>query len=718
MDAFITGSNLLLIVAGFCLLIGVHELGHFLAARWAGIRVHEFAIGMGPTVLSYRRGVGFRRGSTDRVTADRFGAPAVHLSDRELDRHGIGETEYALRALPLGGFVRMLGQEDCNPQAVSDDPRSYQRAPIWKRMIVVSAGVIANLILAIVLFVVAFMVGVRFEAPVAGAIPPNSPAAQAVALNADTVGLSASEATGIRPGDRVVSIDGEPISTSMDILLAGGLSQPDVAVEIVVERPGVPEPLRFEVIPTVNESLGLLWFGIMPAHSTKVTNEREDRDLVSNWLDGSGLGAQGVGPGDRLVSANGVPIATASELVRALDASDGHSLDTVWAHPDGSTFDARLTPAPDFSVYVGADQRALDASERSWDWSIGGLLPLVRVDAIRRGTPNADTLRRGDVFLRLADVPGPSFSAFRRELQRHAGGDVDAIVQRDGSEVCVTCRVSSKGLLEFLPSPAYDVPMIAGVMPERLAERQSDAGDASNELEAVPTAAAGVKDAFPLSTIRSVDGVPVRDWADIRRELRRAAAGAGGSGDPAPVAVVAVPPFDSAAPETLEMRFSRSDLSSLQALGWSSDVVLTFDPEFTTLKATGPLDAIAMGLAQTKRMVLHVYLTIDRLLLKRTIGIEQLNGPVGIVHAGVKVADRGFMYLLFFLAAISVNLAVMNFLPLPIVDGGLFLFLVYERIRGRPPSIAFQNAATAVGLMLIASIFLITFFNDIRRLIG
>jgi regulator of sigma E protease len=91
---------------------------------------------------------------------------------------------------------------------------------------------------------------------------------------------------------------------------------------------------------------------------------------------------------------------------------------------------------------------------------------------------------------------------------------------------------------------------------------------------------------------------------------------------------------------------------------------------------------------------------------------------VGIVHVGTRVADRGFTYLVFFLAMISVNLAVLNFLPLPIVDGGLFVYLVYEALRGRPPSVRFQNAATLAGLLLIGGLFLVTFYNDVMRLVG
>jgi len=109
------GTNLLLIVLGFGMLIAVHELGHFLAARWAGIRVDAFAVGMGPAFLAWRRGVGLRFGSTASEVERRFGCPPEQVSMQRLRAAGVGETEYGLRMLPLGGFVRMKGQEDLRP---------------------------------------------------------------------------------------------------------------------------------------------------------------------------------------------------------------------------------------------------------------------------------------------------------------------------------------------------------------------------------------------------------------------------------------------------------------------------------------------------------------------------------------------------------------------------------------------------------------------------
>ncbi len=116
---FDTGFNFALIVLGFGLLIFVHEGGHFLAAKWAGIRTEAFAIGMGTAVVSWRKGIGFAWGSTHRAVVAKTGKAAHDLSLAELERHGIGCTEYSLRWLPIGGFVKMLGQDDADPNYVS-----------------------------------------------------------------------------------------------------------------------------------------------------------------------------------------------------------------------------------------------------------------------------------------------------------------------------------------------------------------------------------------------------------------------------------------------------------------------------------------------------------------------------------------------------------------------------------------------------------------------
>src|SRR3954447_18553843 len=165
-------TNILLLIFGFGFVIFWHELGHFIAAKWAGVKVDQFAVGFGQALISWRKGLGLRFGSSAKeyetlLQADREG---VHKRDVS----NIGETEYRLNWIPLGGYVKMLGQDDLNPNAVVNDPRAYNMKPIGKRMVIVSAGVIMNIILAIIGFSILFKMGFDVPPPVVGQVYPNS----------------------------------------------------------------------------------------------------------------------------------------------------------------------------------------------------------------------------------------------------------------------------------------------------------------------------------------------------------------------------------------------------------------------------------------------------------------------------------------------------------------------------------------------------------------
>lgn len=152
-------TNWLWAIPVFGLIILVHELGHFAAAKAFGIRVEEFAIGFGPPLASFRR----------------------------------GETRYSLRAfLVLGGFVRMSGMEDGDVA----DPRGFSSKPTWQRMVTIAAGPAMNFVLAAVLFAV--LVGIKGHLEITNRVArvlPGSPAA----------------AAGVAAGDRIVAVDGQPV---------------------------------------------------------------------------------------------------------------------------------------------------------------------------------------------------------------------------------------------------------------------------------------------------------------------------------------------------------------------------------------------------------------------------------------------------------------------------------------------------------------------------
>jgi regulator of sigma E protease len=769
--------NIGIIILGFGVLIFFHELGHFLAAKWAGIRAEGFAIGMGPVIASYRRGIGVRFGSTTKPVDQRV---HQHLESRgitidpsapedqkravvykAMEQEGIGETEYSLRWLPIGGFVKMLGQEDANPLATSKLKGSYQNAPIGKRMVVVSAGVIMNLIIGVVFFVWAFMVGVPFEAPIVGEAAPGFPAADEVPLNADDLGITQ---PGLQPGDRIVSIDGDDVHHFRDVAIASAMARPDRALELVVEREieGQMKAVRFLLTPRMHN--GLLTLGISPASSTRLYDEYPEGQL-DHLLDSTTLSAQGVRPGMRLMrvaldeESRGVAVSTFQEFEQFVKLSHGDPIHTTWSEVDEDGEPIGQTPYVELPVKP--ELIGLQATD-GFDDGLFGLSPLVAVTGFSEDSANADVLHEGDLFLRLAGVEAPRWSQFIPILQEHEGEEIEALVIREGEMISLTLDVDRKGRLGILRDVALDHPYTAAPIEEFVRLRPSPPGsgvgnegapnDAEGNIETYPSPVDGLE-IYPGSRIISVNGIEVNNWRDIREALMQATIDSpslsgrgqgGGSGElnsndpPTPQSPSVeggefggtgfppvVIPIEIELPQpgnpraTVEIELSQDDIAALHGLGWRTDLESAyFESIQIVLSAEGnPMRAITMGFEETWTFVLHTYLTIDR-LIRGTVGVEQLRGPVGIVHLGTTIAERGFMYIIFFLAMISVNLAVINFLPLPIVDGGLFLFLVYEKLKGRPPSIAFQNAATIAGLVLIVGLFLLVTYNDIARLVG
>ena len=195
----------------FGLLVLVHELGHFATAKLTGMRVDEFAIGFGPRLVSIKK----------------------------------GETVYSLRAVPLGGFNDIAGMEPADNDA---GERGYCRKSIPARMFVILAGSVMNFLLPIVLFFGIFFfagVGTPSTEPVLGSVIADKPAAEA----------------GLREGDRVLAIDGTPVSSWQELttgLRAGGEGE---ALTLTIERGG--EQLEKQVTPEYDKTSQRPMIGVM-----------------------------------------------------------------------------------------------------------------------------------------------------------------------------------------------------------------------------------------------------------------------------------------------------------------------------------------------------------------------------------------------------------------------------------------------------------------------
>lgn len=719
--------NVLLIVVGFGLVIVVHELGHFLAARWAGIRVYAFAVGFGPAVCSWRKGLGFRRGSSDkeyrRLVAGAGGASPTMQDAAAKDEgfasgvlRGVSPTEYRLNWLPLGGYVKMLGQDDMDPSATSSAPDSYLSKPIWKRMIVIAAGVIMNLILAAILFIVVFTVGMREVAPVVGDVAKGLPA----------------DAAGFRPGDVVVSINGRVPDSFTDLQISSAMAARKSPVKVEVRRPGVDGTVMLTPVPTEGGAMRFMQIGVGPAAGDRMQDRprrQEDMNDYQSVLERLGLSA--VAPGSTLTAIDGQPVApmvladgksvgVSVALFETLEASGGRPVSVTFAPPPGAGRDAApvtaaIAPEPELqSGYT------LIAGQRMTTPHLLGLTPLMEV-AHTRSEAAKELLRPGDVFARVGQREWPDLATGIREIRASAGGEIDLVVLRDGRFVAVTAPVHRTTFIGFVPRSATGTAILAAT-PAMLssAEEQDD-----HELR---TAAHRLSPMIlPGTRVAAVAGRPVSTFTELRSALveatRNAASGSGDGSARVKLELALMPaPIGggeavASATEEQAMLLTPDEVRALHGLGWKAPVDLAsiFMVAQVLVKGDGPVDALVKGLRKTHRSMMLTYLTFAR-LFQGTVKVQHLQGPVGIAHVGSRFAAEGPIYLLYFLALISVNLAVINFLPMPIVDGGLFVMLAIEGIMRKPVPVVIQNAVTMAGLVLIGTLFLVVTFNDITRL--
>jgi len=725
-----TAFDFLLVVLGFGLIIVIHELGHFFAAKWAGIRVLAFAVGMGPAILSFRKGLGVRLGSTssefDKLL--REAGDAAGLSGVAAFRSRVSSTEYRLNILPFGGYVKMLGQEDGNPHAVSTSIDGFQQCKPWKRLIVISAGVFMNIITAAALFVIVFTLGMKVEPATVGAVSIGSPAANATLLGGPENGATPDD-IGLQPGDRIVKVEGRVPNSFNDLVLATAMAERGSVLQLEVERAGGSGQMKlltYLVSPTLSPVSGLLEMGVEPNRSSTVAKglTETENEQLRKIFEAEGLG--GVEPGAQLVSVDGQSVTDGTSLTVALRSGQGRPVSAEFRNvPSGQSITKVFTPKPRLQTgFVPRPAGAVAMVEH-----LMGLTGVMRV----ANTPLSDRayklgLREGDIFARINSVEYPSIPEGMAEVRANKSSTVQlTLLRRDpslGSYVEVelpSVPVGADGRIGFSVADTSDINTLLALPPRVLIKPLTK--------EQTAPAAAGVF-TVPGAEVVSINGELVSNFAEMRAALKRAAVipanPAAEVANDKSASVFTVQwrrpsmglPDKNAEIETTLWSISPADRTALLALGWDAPASAgLFEAEQIVLKAASPVQAISMGVAETRRVMLTTYVTFLR-LFQGTVKVEHLKGPVGIAHLGTLVAGKGFIWLLFFLALISVNLAVVNFLPLPIVDGGHFLFILFEMLRGKPVPIAVQSAATMAGLAFLGCMFLIVTYNDIRNLLG
>lgn len=194
--------TLLIAILIFGLIIGIHEFGHFIVAKLNRIQVNEFAIGMGPKLLHFRK----------------------------------GETTYSLRLFPIGGFCSMEGEDQS-----SENPNAFEKKAVWRRMLVVLAGAFMNLVLGFVLITVLLCTSTKIPSTVIARFAETTNSA------GETVTASESERSGLRVGDKIIAIDGSHILSATDLIYKLQTTETD-SYDVTVKRDGarvVVENVKF-----------------------------------------------------------------------------------------------------------------------------------------------------------------------------------------------------------------------------------------------------------------------------------------------------------------------------------------------------------------------------------------------------------------------------------------------------------------------------------------
>src|ERR1051326_8299639 len=333
--------SILLLIFGFGFVIFFHELGHFLAAKWVGIKVEQFAVGFGQALFAWRKGIGWRVGSTqteyEKLVRARVGemegdvkyaaeaepdADKMALAAQQLN---LGETEYRLNWVPLGGYVKMLGQDDLKPNARSDDPRAYNRKSIAARMLVVSAGVLMNILLAAFGFMTLFLIGFRVEPAVVGSISPLSPAQYTVRQDGTPAPLQV--------GDRILYYDGTYQHDFTKITLNVALSGEGATPMYVRRVNGAEEHLMITPQRPAGDPSAFLMIGIAQPPELRGIDPKDAAELKDesrpDMVPADTLLIQ---PGDVITAVNGQPVRAGDinngkddeyyKLDRALQASE------------------------------------------------------------------------------------------------------------------------------------------------------------------------------------------------------------------------------------------------------------------------------------------------------------------------------------------------------------------------------------------------------------
>jgi regulator of sigma E protease len=602
-----------IVAFGIGLVIFVHEAGHFIAARLCKVRVEVFSLGFGPRLLAWTRGT----------------------------------TTYQLALVPLGGYVKMAGEES-QGSGLPPAPDELPAKSVGQRFFIYSGGVVMNVVFGLVVFPIILMHGVPFAEPLIGEAVPGGPAWRA----------------GVQPGSRVLAVNDQSVFAFDQVLSDVVLSASD-AVRLRVLEPaaddgGTPREREITIQREYDESKG---FGLI-----EVTHAAHPEGRVA--VLGEPARSAGIESGDRLLEVvGGLPGDT---LLQQLHEAQARGLPiALRLERAGEVYETTLEPR---EVEVGKKP-------------LLGIQPaLTRVRALRPNPALEDLgLREGDRILAVDGRTTVQEHQFRDALLAAAGRPFQVDVVRGERELALTGPALTRD--ELL----------------RLARDIALEGELASTVVAVtpngPAARAGLRDGDRLVRI---DGTQVETWDAVLDTTRARAR----EGRPLGLSIERPPRSPDGPSESIDIEAEPS--RSLPAYG------LSLQPATYVYRADSPVAAVRIGLESTWRFTRDTWETLKGMVLGR-VSTENMGGIITISAVSYSWASVGLAKLFFFLCMLSLNLAFLNVLPIPVLDGGHLFFLLIEKLKGSPVSERVLGYSQMVGLVLILSLMIYVTWNDIQR---
>lgn len=717
-------TQIIVVIAAFSVLIFVHELGHYLAARFTGVRVERFFVGF-----------------------DIFGL-AVKKEYKG--------TVYGVGILPLGGYCALAGQNDDPRKEVrTDAPDELQNKPLWARALVFAGGVIMNFVFGFFVLIAAYMYGIPFIPPVLGQLDPTGPAA----------------VYGFRSGDRILEVDGRRIGSFEEaaeaIALAGAGGEIDVAIERT-DAAGAAQNLSIRVKGRGSSMRGNLnTIGVDPERSRFVAGIVDDPLFAAAY--------QGrLGVGDEILAVNGTAIPpNRGELIQEMLANQpGESAAVTVRSPDGAVRDVTVPLEAygdwDMGLRIGvgignvtpgspADEAGLRAGDVIVSYQLPGqdkpqrlastreFMDMVTESALKPIEVNIN--RNGDeLSFRARPAVAPATTDYDPETDTLLG--VQGRMEGDKGFL-VEGVLAGTPLAELAKPGDYLTGFNGEPLPKGLSLREAAEAAASDTVRLFVSRGGGNGGG---NNGGGGGNVSLRLSPRMNLEYRRPMIGV----ELIPGAVVFVEP-DSFADKQLggEKRIAGARLAALQFSPDLASTTLRFifpddspyggglktfvvetpedirhDPAGAGLSSRLPvsmrtaeeinslpfLPAVAAAGRKWVDLSLMVYEVLHKLVV-RTLPLDAVGGPVQLFRI-IKIADdRGFAYFLYIVALISVNLGVCNLLPFPVLDGGHLLFLLIEWLIGRPPPPVVKETAQWIGLVCLLALMLTVTGYDLLHLV-